>query len=1251
MSFKGSRAAIVILQVVLLLAFLATVPAWGQSSNGSVRGTVEDTTKAVIPGAVVVLTNSATGVSSEVKTNEAGLFVFPAVVSGSYRISVTVEGMAPYSATLTVRVGESESLTVVLQPAATSTSITVVDATPVITTDNPTLGHTLERARIEQLPINGRQLTNLLQTVPGVDFDYNGALRTNGTRPGTHDFTLDGAALTDSLDGQGTVKRQPGLDTIAEFRVDMNAVSARNPRQTNVIMTTKGGTNQIHGSLFATNRDNGYGVARARQDATVSAKLIRNEAGGTAGGPLILPKLYHGRNRTFWFASYEALRLRQGSVFGMRVPTEAMRNGDFSGLRNAFGTPQRIYNPYETDPGTLLRPQFNYGGTPNRIDPSLESPFAKYVFGVVPLPNRPEVNPLAGNNYFGPRPDILNQWTMSARFDHQIDENNRIYARLTDSRSDENAVRSGVPSTDGGGNWRHDDFPNKSMAANWVRSISPTLFNEINVSASRTLGGITTGDPARMYATEFGLPNPASQKGYPVVAALGLGSSTANFLQPQSNRIRYFTFYILDDNATKVRGRHEFQFGAHLRKDFLNYLPQQQRTGGSVNAQRIATGLYDPELPSRSASVPNTGHAAASFYLGLADMQYRTVKGKYYMRQNEYAFYFQDNLKATPRLTLNLGVRYQMMPFPYDKYNVFTSWDAANQAIVLGQPLDYLYRAGAASPGLVDNLQNFGVKFETYQQAGLPRRLVYNNWQDVGPHLGFAYRAFDGKKSFVLRGGYSLNFFPVPLYSWNDNMRLNAPFTGFFENRYYASATSSPDGKPNYGLTHRPLWIAGLNTSEAIDLNSPSALEIGADAFQAAYFAAHQPTPRVHDWNLSIEKELISNTLLRLSYVGNHASHQDVVDAQNVTIPQLSWYTATGLDTPEGADASAVQRTAYRPGSPMGDIYQFLRAGYSNSTSLQVELERRFSHGFGGQFMYVMNNNAGVGGYGYNSLVNPANFYLPGSVAGDFGTRMRQLGYARDPGIPKHEFRWNWIADLPFGKGKRLLSNAGGWLNQLVGGWQVTGLGRLRSNYFQLPIDLWPTGNKLEYYGHKYPIQDCTSGECQAGWLLWNGYIPAHLINQPNGYLGIPANYKPAGQPLWPYPADYDSRSASTDPNYDFYGSNTVFVPLNNGTLARADATDGSVYHPWLNQSVLSTYVWSVDAAISKTFRIKERVGLRVQADFFNVTNTPGNDFIPGFAGWTSSPADFRSADSGAVSRQNSFNSPRVVQLSARFTW
>ena len=295
---------------------LGALPCLPQASTGSVSGTVRDQSGAVIPGASVSLTSTATNVTSRTITNEAGLYRFPGVVPGPYRLAVEAPGMQKFEAHLTVQVQQSAVVDVMLRVGATVAEVVVQDVTPLVTVDSPTLGRVLERLRIEQLPINGRFVTTLLQTVPGME-----GTRAWGLREGSHEMVLDGAPMSDRLWG-GTIRRPPGLDTIQEFKVENNASSARFTRPTTIVLSTRSGSNEFHGSLFETHRNNAIGKARRRQDFySKPPQLIRNEFGASAGGPLWLPKIYDGRNRTFWFFAYEGFRNISPSTWSASVPT------------------------------------------------------------------------------------------------------------------------------------------------------------------------------------------------------------------------------------------------------------------------------------------------------------------------------------------------------------------------------------------------------------------------------------------------------------------------------------------------------------------------------------------------------------------------------------------------------------------------------------------------------------------------------------------------------------------------------------------------------------------------------------------------------------------------------------------------------------------------------------------------------------------------------------------------------------------
>src|SRR5262249_46854529 len=272
-------------------------------------------------------------------------------------------------------------------------------------------------------------------------------------------------------------------------------------------------------------------------------------------------------------------------------------------------------------------------------------------------------------------------------------------------------------------------------------------------------------------------------------------------------------------------------------------------------------------------------------------------------------------------------------------------------------------------------------------------------------------------------------------------------------------------------------------------------------------------------------------------------------------------------------------------------------------------------------------------------ILPATNVFLPGAVPEDQAARTRLLFYRRDTDIPQHRVDWNWGADLPFGRGKALGRNTHGLVNGLIGGWQIAGNGQLVSRYFALPTSMWGPIGKVEVYGKKYPIQDCRSGVCFDGYLYYNGYIPANRINsvdprtgKPNGVMGVPESYKPFQTPLIPTPKDGGSAS---DPNFAFYESNTVFVPLKNGTLQRT--TLDTNLHPMRNQYLLGPMQWSMNASAFKAVKLREQIFLRFNIDFFNVFNMPGTR-LP-------------DSTTGIITNQLSQNSPRVLHLTGRLTW
>ncbi|MCL5746404.1 MAG: TonB-dependent receptor, partial [Acidobacteria bacterium] len=905
--------------------------------------------------------------------------------------------MQRYEATLTAQVLDRVVVDPVMKPGQIATTVEVAAITPMVVTDNPTVGSTLEHRRIEQLPLNGRTVITLFNTVPGMEGFY--PLRAYGAATGTADVILDGSSEIDRRWGNppgidGTPSSPPGLDSVQEFTVQTNAVSAKMSRPTNIILSTKSGTNQFHGSAFWTNRNNGYGVARARTDYyTKPPQLNRNEFGISGGGPVVIPKVYNGKNRTFIFLSWEAFRMIQGITGARNVPTAAMRNGDFSELKDSLGRLQVLYDPLTTAANNSRQP-FSYGGKLNAIDPARMSSAAKYLFGVTPDATT-SANPLVDTNMFAPVVRKNRTWTFSSRIDHKFGDNDQMYVRT--SYTDLSYI---FPENSGGGfemkdglvGWeKNTNFP-KSIAVSWVHTFTPTLFNELLASAHRDQWTGGAFDDGTNWPNKLGVPSPFGDKLFPRFLDLGFGNLA---YQNNATKMNNNSFFILDDNATKIRGKHEMQFGFHGRRDIMNIIPDQMPYPFS-RANTLATALYDPaSTPTNPIALPQTGYGIANFYLGYLNYEAKFQHRWYYLRTAEYALYFQDNWKVTPRLTLNLGLRWEYWPAFHEKNDSFAGLDVPSHAIVTGKSLSSMYALGSTLPSIVARYQALGMTFKTAADVGLPPSLMYPNKKNFAPRAGFAYRAFAGKKQFVIRGGYSLAYSSPPTYTWLDSNRGNPPSEAMFSWSGNA-ADQSPDGLANYWLRSTPVYIQGVNSSNAIRADQPKGITRGSASLN--YFAPEQPDQRTHTWNVSIEKDVMAETMLSVRYVGNHNSNIPQRYSFNDNTPDYVWYVTQGTALPSGDFANVARR--YYDQTVLGSVTEYRKVNYSNFNGMEFELQRRYSEGYAFQVFYVVGNAMAI-----NGSTTAVNQYLPGTVPADFTDRMKLLQYARDTSIPKHRVR------------------------------------------------------------------------------------------------------------------------------------------------------------------------------------------------------------------------------------------------------
>lgn len=403
-----------------------------QSGYGAVTGTVTDSSGGVITGARLRLvhleTNAARGT-----TSDEGRFTFAEVPPAHYRLRVEHPGFEQWQSDFDVQTGQTATIDPKLRVGSLSDTVVVTDAASPITTEGMQIADVKDAFQIHQLPLNGRQVTNLFDLTPGVE--GGGAARTNGLKVGSLEIVQDGISVVDRFSG-GIQRVQPGLDTIQEFRIETNGSSARYPRPATVTLVTKGGTNQLHGSLFETFRNNADGLrTRARQDGTTAAKLIRNEFGASAGGPVILPRLYNGHNKTFFFFSYEGNRQRESSFYEDYVPTTAMWNGNFNNIFDNNRNQTHIYDPLTTDVNGI-RTMFPSDTIPS----SRISPFFGLMRSLTHTPTS-AVNPYQAPNLDVYYPIATDTNSYTARGDQKISDKDNLQLRFTKSLL--NRVQSG----------------------------------------------------------------------------------------------------------------------------------------------------------------------------------------------------------------------------------------------------------------------------------------------------------------------------------------------------------------------------------------------------------------------------------------------------------------------------------------------------------------------------------------------------------------------------------------------------------------------------------------------------------------------------------------------------------------------------------------------------------------------------------------------------------------------------------------
>ncbi len=1187
---------------------LLAVPLAAQTGLGVVRGTVHDASQAVVPNAKVTLTDTDTGIDRNGQSNSAGIYSFEALPIGPYRLMVEAAGFKRWEATLTVLAGQTVSIDPAMEVGSLANVVEVTGAAPMIETQGAQVSDVKDALTIHDLPLNGRQITNLFDLTPGVV--GGGNPRTNGMKVGSTEMVLDGMSYVDRFGG-GMSRVQPGLDTIQEFRVETAGSGAQFSRPATIEMVTRSGTNEIHGAGFETFRSNADGLrSRQRQDGSTPAKYIRNEYGGFLGGPVWIPKVYNGKNKTFWFFDYEGLKQRQNKFATTAVPTQAMWNGDLSSITDSSGDKYTIYDPLTTGQNGSRTPFIG-----NVIPTSRISSTAKVFQSVTPTPNiGGDLNPWTDLNFQAYYSVPSNQYSWTIKIDQTFSEKDSISGRFTSSPYF-NAQYGGlygyppVGCTNCGGT-KEEDAKVRSGYIRWNHVFSPILLNELQLSAHRSPTHYGTLGDSTNWAGQLGLPNPFGVTGWPTVYAAGSGDPFGHMLyyggwDGDNNHHQNLTSFQIDDNVTWVKGKHSVKFGFKGRQEYNN-IEELQQAEGSHSFYGDWTQLYDP---SAQAAAPFTGTGFGSLLLGLPTyLSNQYNRGYFYFRQKEFGFYVDDTWKVSPRLTVGLGLRWDHWNPYYEKYNRLVNLDPANLTgfTVISPDSTSINSIPGIPPGVLQSWTNRGLSWVTASQVpGFPKALIPQYWRDFGPRLSLAYQL---SNKMVIRGGYGMFYWPMPLSQILQGSRTNPPLNLRFQN----SVADQNGATPNYDLLNAPansdfLPNATVNINGTAGISSTSQ---GIWVFDPHNWADN----RMQQWTVSLEYALQKNTSLRISYIGNHGSNLEQRVALNQPESAWNYQTRTGLEVQPGAAGADARRV-----DPNWNPTMISHVGYSNSTSFQAQLQHRFSQGLSLQWFYVYSHiltTSDSGGFsdGSDGALVPLNGNILGEPSLSLSQRLK-LVYYNTSQVPPHLISWNGIYELPFGRNKKFASNVSKALNEVVGGWQVAFIGTWRSGF-------WMGINPSEYiYGN--PVlganQRLTMNIFGQNQML---YFAGDF--DPTGATNVSLNQLEALVPV-------DRNNRAIHPAGSGFNGRLPFT-LANGQVVQTTITDNLTWDP--HNFFLGPRSWSADATLFKYLDITERVRLRLAGDFFNFLNHP-NDLNP-------------NTTTGLINLGQQPNDPRTIQIGAR---
>jgi hypothetical protein len=981
------------LVLLILLSFGALVPAWGQFDSASVLGTIKDPSGAAVPGATVELLNIAKGVTATRQTDSNGDYEFANVQPGDYSITVTAPGFEKSQTDrFTVTVGARQRVALVLNVGAEAQSVEVSGVASQLETDTSDRGETVQTREAVNLPLNGRAYADLSTLVPGVresllevlslpsrDASYN----VNGLNSMVNNFQLDGIdnnAYQSANQGYSNEAIVPSPDAIQEFKVETDNYSAEYGRAGGAIVnaTIRSGSNQFHGVAYDYLRNtvlNAYGPFIG---TGVKPTLVQNQFGGTFGGPI-------QRDKLFFFGDFEGLRHVDRSIQTAVVPTAAQAQGIFT---DAKGNPIPLQNP-------ITGAQYPNGVIPQ----SDQSPFAANVLSILQADAAPNTNVAAGGGNFVSTP--ANTVTVNkgdGRMDAYLSPRSTAFGRYSQA-SWVYFLAPNIPGLAGGNSNGTLYAYTRQIAVGYNFTPKSNQILQLRLGLTWTRSGKA---PVNIGATnllaEYNIPNiptnPTITGGLNSQAVTGFsqfGRQTTNpqFTNPYDANPKV--------NYSILKGRNSFKMGGeygYFNMAISDFHPQF--------GEDIYGGQFSRTTKTQATdAVHIQAYNLADFLFGARNSYQLNNLATIQYERRWYMGYFQDDYKFSDKLTFNLGVRYELVTPNWEQNNHLANFDPTTDTLV------------QASGGSLYN-----------------RSLVNLDTKDLAPRIGFALQ-LDPKT--VVRGGYGIGYMHYFRFGGESTLGYNGPYiVDATINQTPPHQVSGATQQLCSSLTENPASCF-RTTQMGYQTNFATAQNFSTLAAQTRYIPRDFPAAYVQAFHLTVQRELMKNTTLEVSYVGNHG----------VRIPVLTDFNQAATE-PASCDTGVgcLTQQQRRPISTFTNILTVYPKGFLVYNSLQTKLERRYSNG-----LYLINS------FTWSKAINNASADLE-TYGGD-SALVNFYNSEGDRGLSSYNQPLNdtlsIIADLPFGKGRMFGENAPAWQQATLGGWQLTAINSVTSG---LPINL-----------------------------------------------------------------------------------------------------------------------------------------------------------------------------------------------------